>query len=73
MTGHTPTSREILERLAAELTSRQLDAYLLREVSGYTFTQIADQLGCTRQTAHDHHRRAVNRVAQLLRDGAWPA
>jgi DNA-directed RNA polymerase specialized sigma24 family protein len=62
----------ILERLAAELTPRQFDAYLLREVSGYTFQRIADELGCTRQTAHDHWARARDHVARLLHDGEWP-
>lgn len=70
--GTVPLTHAILERLAAELTPSQFDAYLLREISRYTFTQIGLELGCTKQTAHGHYTRALDIVARLHRHGAWP-
>lgn len=72
MTGRTPTDRELLERLAAELTPDQLDTWLLRTVSGLTFQQIADMVGGSKQAAHQRYAAAKKHIDRITLEGAWP-
>lgn len=72
MTTPHPTSREILERLAAELTPDQLDTWLLRTINGWSFQRIADHTATSKQGAHQRYAAANRRIQQLTVEGAWP-
>lgn len=72
MTTPHPTSREILERLAAELTSRQYDAYTLRILHGWPYQRIADTLGVDKSTAYQHVATAIRKAGRIQWEGAWP-
>ena len=57
--------RQILERLAGELTQRQYDVFLLRVVAELSFVRIASRLDISRQTAMFHHSAALRKIAKI--------
>ena len=67
-----PHTRAVLERLAAELTASQYDAYILRVAHGWTYQRIADTLGVDKSTAYHHVAVAIRKVGRIEWEGAWP-
>lgn len=62
----------ILERLAAELTPRQYDAWTLHHQHGMSIRNIAWALGISPTTVRDHIRAADQRIATIRWEGEWP-
>jgi RNA polymerase sigma factor (sigma-70 family) len=66
-----PDERDLLERCLGELESRQRKAVRMRHLSGYQYTEIAHELGCSTANA----RKLVERGMSNLRACAeriWP-
>lgn len=55
-----------IREIAALLTPRQWDVWILRTGAGQTFQQIARTLDITPQTAHTHYETATRRIQQHL-------
>jgi len=53
---------QAIREIAALLTPRQWDVWILRTGAGQTFQQIARTLDITPQTAHAHHEAALRRI-----------
>ena len=59
----------ILDRLAAELTPRQYEVLVLREVHRLSFPTIGLRLGISWQAAHQAHAGALRRARQINWEG----
>lgn len=55
-----------IREIAALLTPRQWDVWILRTGACQTFQQIARTLDITPQTAHTHYETATRRIQQHL-------
>lgn len=58
--------RDRLAILVTRLPERQRAAVVLRHVSGLSYPEIADVMGCPEGTARSHVRRGLGRLRQLI-------
>ncbi len=58
--------REEIARAVSELPDEQREVFLLREVSGLSFREIADVVGCPENTAKSRMRYALERLREAL-------
>ena len=72
MTRDPQLSHAILERLAAELTPRQYDAWTLHRIHGMSIRNVAWALNVTPATIRDHIDAADRKVAAITWEGTWP-
>lgn len=57
----------LVDAALAALPERQRSAVLLRFVQGLSQDEVAQQLGCSRDTVHTHVTRALARLREVLR------
>lgn len=71
--GTASLTIQILERLAAELTPRQYDAWTLHHQHGMSIRNIAWGMNISPATVRDHLDAADRRIARIHWEGdAWP-
>ena len=63
--------REALARAVAGLPEEQREVFLLREVSGLSYKEISEVVGCPENTAKSRMRYALERLRQSLSE--WEA
>lgn len=64
---------ELLRRALRSLPAREREVFLLKQVEGLTYQQVADALGCSLRTTKYRMKAAVERLERELRDlGAAP-
>jgi RNA polymerase sigma-70 factor (ECF subfamily) len=61
-------AREALERALATLPDALRSVFVLKEVEGYSHSEIADLLGIRRGTSEVRLLRAIRRLRQELED-----
>ena len=63
--------KEMMETAIARLDPEQRQVFLLREVDGLTYRQIAETLKISESTVATRLRQARNRLKQLLNELGW--
>ncbi|MFT3799604.1 MAG: sigma-70 family RNA polymerase sigma factor [Burkholderiaceae bacterium] len=48
------------------------EAFVLSQLEGFTYSQIAERLGVTTRTVHNYMCRALMHCHTIVSDGAWP-
>ena len=61
-------TRDALTALLAELNPDQREVFLLREVEGLSFQEVANIAGCTESTAKSRMRYAISYLAKGLKE-----
>ena len=60
--------RDLLKRGLQELSPKQQEIYRLNREQGFTYDEIAGQLGIGRETVKEHMGRALSRIRQFIAD-----
>ena len=55
-----------LEKVLSELTPKQRSAFVLRDLQGFSFEEVAEILDCSGITARVHLHQARKRLRQRL-------
>ena len=59
---------EILDNILGHLTERERDSYKLVRGEGFTFTEAAQFMGCTKGTIQSFVRRAEKKTKRFIHD-----
>jgi RNA polymerase sigma-70 factor (ECF subfamily) len=66
-TSSTQDQAVTLKQIVLALPPELGDVFMLNHIEGWTYQEIADELGIPRTTVHHRMRKALKRTSQLMR------